>query len=800
MTELSNNEEALRLIHEAKEQQLTQLDLSCLNLSRLPAEIAALSNLTTLYLNDNQIVDVSPLAGLTKLMFLFLGYNQIVDVRPLAALSNLMRLYLNDNQIVDLQPLLKLLEKGLSIAFKYDGMKQQYIIVGDNPLQHPPINIVEQGDEAILTYFRNLKEQGAAKLNEAKLIIVGEPGAGKTSLMKKLLDLNYAIPQDEDSTLGIQVQEGWQFPYPKQADTTFSANIWDFGGQQIQYMTHQFFLTPGAVYVLVSANDRKETTANFPYWLKIIHLLGEEKGVYSPVLIVQNEKNGQFIQQFDEVFYTQRYPELQISKRTVDLGKGDDDFRALRAEIQKMLTSLPHVNNARPARWNDIRTALRELAKTRNHINFTEYAAVCCQHEVKDEDSQKLLSYYLHRLGSLLHFADDPTLRDFIILNPQWAVDAVYSVLNDKEIERNDGYFTLAKLESLWSGKYDTVEQGKLLNLMKKQNFEICYQVECKDNTYIAPQLLNDRRPIYEWSSTNTLKFRFQYKFMPEGIITRLIVRLNDRIAKTNGCDLVWRKGMVLEQNGCRAQVQGEENREGLKVIDIAITGKLSERKYLLRTIRDEVEKLHHKWFRNINVEQMIPCNCHYCANPANNNPKYFERSVLERAQEHRKVTVECDREFLDVQVSGLLEGVFVNAEINQILHRIDRMTNDIPHITAGDNAQFIFGNDNTQKSHSDNVTITITADQRQIISTMLDEMLEHKLPKDVTKAVVKMQDIVDADAKNPKEETQSLLGSFFNGVKKIAGFTEDAAKISGFVAEHQDEIGAVLTSISNSL
>ena len=110
VTELSNNEEALRLIHEAKEQQLTQLDLSCLNLSRLPAEIAALSNLTTLYLNDNQIVDVSPLAGLTKLMFLFLGYNQIVDVRPLAALSNLMRLYLNDNQIVDLQPLLKLLE------------------------------------------------------------------------------------------------------------------------------------------------------------------------------------------------------------------------------------------------------------------------------------------------------------------------------------------------------------------------------------------------------------------------------------------------------------------------------------------------------------------------------------------------------------------------------------------------------------------------------------------------------------------------------------------------------------------
>ncbi len=77
-------------------------------------------------------------------------------------------------------------------------------------------------------------------------------------------------------------------------------------------MTHQFFLTAGAVYILVSANDRKETTANFPYWFKIIHLLGEENNVFSPILVVQNDKNGQFIHPFDEMFYRQRYPELLI--------------------------------------------------------------------------------------------------------------------------------------------------------------------------------------------------------------------------------------------------------------------------------------------------------------------------------------------------------------------------------------------------------------------------------------------------------------------------------------------------------
>jgi hypothetical protein len=149
---------------------------------------------------------------------------------------------------------------------------------------------------------------------------------------------------------------------------------------------------------------------------------------------VQNDKNGQFIQQFDAKHYTQRYPELSISTRTVNLGKDDADFQALRTKIQTLLTQLPHVNDVRPARWNDIRTTLRECAKKQHHINFAEYAAICQQHTVKDEASQLLLSSYLHRLGSLLHFVDDPTLRDFIILNPQWAVDAVYSVLNDNRI------------------------------------------------------------------------------------------------------------------------------------------------------------------------------------------------------------------------------------------------------------------------------------------------------------------------------------------------------------------------------
>ena len=745
------SELALQRIREAKAKHLTELDLSTCGLSQLPNELfeliwlktlfldgnqirdvsplAQLNNLSVLFLNGNnisnisslaqlkhldvldlsgnEISDTSPLAQLTKLTVLSLRSNQISDISPVAQLINLTQLYLYNNQIRDItslcelsnikllllfgnkirniKPLIRLIEKGIPLYLELKlnsdeeshPVRNNQIVVGNNPLEDPPANIVEQGNEAVLTYFRNLEEQGEGKLNEAKLIIVGEPEAGKTSLMKKLLNPNYAIPQPEDSTLGIHVSEGWKFPRPDAIDTTFSANIWDFGGQQIQYMTHQFFLTPGAVYVLVSANDRKETIANFRYWFKIIHLLGEEKGVYSPVLVIQNDKNEQFIHQFDEIEYQRNYPELQISKRTLNLGN-DVEFQALQEEIQRMLTHLPHVNDARPARWGEIRTTLRTLAKERNHINFSEYAAICNEHQVKDESSQLLLSYYLHRLGSLLHFSEDPALRDFIILNPQWAVDAVYSVLSDNSIAKADGRFTQDKLANIWQGKYDTIEQGKLLNLMKRDNFEICYELECAKHTFIAPQLLNERRPFYEWHTNDTLKFRFQYKFMPEGIVTRLIVRLNDLIAKGQGCDLVWLKGMVLERNGCRAQIQEEENRDGLKVIDIAVTGKLSERKYLLHTIRDEIENLHRKWFRNIQAEQMVPCNCEICIKST--EPSYFSFDELQQYLDENAPHIKCRNGRLkDVRVQPLLEGVFESEELKQSSHRIDLFSKEFP-------------------------------------------------------------------------------------------------------------------------
>jgi signal recognition particle receptor subunit beta len=632
-------------------------------IEKLDHRLEKLTSLKTLVLSGNQISNISPLAKLASLQSLYLRNNKISDISPLAKLASLQSLNIGYNQISDISPLAELIQKGIPV--RLDRQYGNEIVVAGNPLTIPPPEIIEQGNTAILDYFQSIENQGGEALNEAKLIIVGEPGAGKTTLMETLIDPDYSLSEDSESTLGIDVREGWQFAHPDDNEVTFTTNIWDFGGQQIQYMTHQFFLTPGAVYVLVSSNDRKETTANFPYWFKIIHLLGEEKGVYSPVLVVQNDKNGQFVNQFDLNFYQKRYPELQIEVCDVDLSKRDTRYELMREKIQTMLTCLPHVSDDRPARWLPIRQALRELAKEKDHICFSEYADICSQHGVEKELSQTVFSRYLHCLGSLLHFVDDSVLHDFIILNPQWAVDAVYSVLADTEIAKSDGFFTQDKLFEIWHA-YNHNERHKLLSLMKQDNFEICYELDDQTGHFIAPQLLSDRRPFYHWDDEHHLRFRFQYKFMPEGIITRLIVRLNTLIANDEKQqDLVWRTGVILEKEGCQAQILEEENRDGLKVLDIAIAGNEQERKYLLRTIRDEVNGIHRKWFRNIQAEEMIPCNCSYCADANNTDTKFFAFSVLQRAREQHRPTIQCDRRFEDVPVLHLLEGVYAENELH---------------------------------------------------------------------------------------------------------------------------------------
>src|SRR5712691_7833203 len=278
--------------------------LECLSffgvlLEDVPSGIRNLKRLWLLGMHGAGLREIPDWLGeLGHLHVLGLGMNDLTTLpTSLANLSELERIDLSTNRFTEIPELvlrmrnLKRLNIGCDSWRGYKGSikqipaeilqlpKLEELHVDGQPIEVPPPEVVKEGVEAIKNYWRQQQEVGIDYLCEAKLIVVGEAGTGKTTLAKKLQNPEYHLEPQEPSTEGIDVIR-WSFPSAVRVKrdgrealhhTDFKVSIWDFGGQEIYHATHQFFLTRRSLYALV-ADDRKEDT-DFNYWLQVVELL-----------------------------------------------------------------------------------------------------------------------------------------------------------------------------------------------------------------------------------------------------------------------------------------------------------------------------------------------------------------------------------------------------------------------------------------------------------------------------------------------------------------------------------------------
>ncbi len=484
--------------------------------------------------------------------------------------------------------------------------------VGGQRIEIPPPEVVGQGVEAISNYWRQRKEAGVDYLCEAKVLIVGEPGAGKTSLAGKIRNPAYLLKPREPSTEGIEVIR-WSFPAAirvKEAEgehlleRSFVANLWDFGGQEIYHATHQFFLTRRSLYLLV-ADDRKEDT-DFNWWLEVVELLSDG----SPLLIVQNEKQDRR-RDINLPNLRARFSNLQEAYRlNLATNAGLDDLvNAIRQELER----LPHIGTPLPATWKRVREALER--DERNHIGLEEFSAICEVEGFKRDEDKLQLSGYLHDLGICLHFQDDPILKHRVILKPKWATDAVYTVLDDRDVVNKRGRFSRKDLARIWKEDAYAPMRDELLGLMMR--FQLCYELP-EGDAYIAPQLLSSDEPKYDWDLSGNLVLHYGYDFMPKGMLTRFIVALHHLIAEQR---LVWKTGVMLERDGTKAVVM--EDYPG-RAIQVRVAG--DDTRSLLAIVDDQLERIHRS-FPLLRYDKYLPCNCVVCG--ASKEPYSFPLKEL---------------------------------------------------------------------------------------------------------------------------------------------------------------------------
>ena len=481
-----------------------------------------------------------------------------------------------------------------------------------------------------------LKLRISKRLNEAKMLIVGQGAVGKTSLVQQILHSTFDPRQTK--TEGISINQ-WQVEGSQKRETegqseSIQLNIWDFGGQEIMHATHQFFLTKRSLYLLVLDARLTQEENRVEYWLKIIQSFGGE----SPVLIVGN-KTDQHPLDIDRTGLQKKYPNIVgILETSAATGAG---IAALKAEIAKQVDTLPHVRDLLPETWFTVKSKLEELGRDKNFITQDEYLSLCAANDVADETSQHTLIGFLHDLGVVLHFQDDPRLEALGILNPQWVTNGVYKILNSHELFQNQGTLTLPILnKTLNPPEYPSNKRLFIVDMMKK--FELCYDIE-PDKSFLIPDLLPKDEPFTgEWEGA--LAFQYHYNVLPTSIISRFIVRMNAFVHKT-----VWRSGVVLKSGGNTALVKADtEDRK----ITIWVNGDGNTHRDFLSAIRMEFDAIH-KTIAKIEATEKVPL-------PSQPGVAPVDYEFLLRLERDNRPSfpVQAGDNIIDVDVKELLDGV----------------------------------------------------------------------------------------------------------------------------------------------
>lgn len=393
------------------------LDVSADKAINFEYVISQAKDIHYLYISSNELSTLPPSIGLLKDIEEIDASNNRIQILPvfMAELVNLQTLDLSLNQLRKFPDAISRLPKLENLGFRcnqltslpkeINNLKLKTLDLRNNPLPIPP-EILEKTSEpqSILNYYFSIVDAKTKPLNEIKLVLIGQGSVGKTSLVRKVTQ--DAFDYKETKTEGISINH-WHVEFHSQRKNQPSKiqfNIWDFGGQEIMHATHQFFLTKRSLYLLVLDSRLTQEENRIEYWLKIIQSFGGE----SPVLLVGN-KIDQHPLDIDRTGLQKKYPNIVgILETSAATGAGIEE---LKQAITWQVNNLPHVRDLLPETWFTVKTKLEGLGRESNFITHDKYLELCAENEVSDETSQRTLIGFLHDLGVVLHFQDDPRLE-----------------------------------------------------------------------------------------------------------------------------------------------------------------------------------------------------------------------------------------------------------------------------------------------------------------------------------------------------------------------------------------------------
>jgi len=456
-----------------------------------------------------------------------------------------------------------------AISFQTRLLQLQERVLGP---QHPE-TIASREQVARLGSTRQVRT-----IDEVKVILAGPSGAGKTTLIRRLLDDRFR--HDSESTHGIAVR-AWDVNV--QGDPV-RLHVWDFGGQELMHATHQLFFTPRALYLLV-LDARRDGDAD--QWLRMIEMFGGD----APVIIALN-KSSDTAARFDRRTLQQRYVNIREFVET-DCRTGAG-IAELRSAIEREVQRLPWLHTPVPTSWLAVKEQLARFPAP--DLSLQHYRQLCAASQIDDEGDRETLLQVLHDLGTVIHF-EDPGLRHRLIVDPAWLVNSIYAILDSRALAEQRGEVSFHQLSATLSAAgYPWDVHRYLLSVMEK--FELCIALD-GDERFLFPEFLAAEAPdtFDEFRTEECVYFAYDYDVLPVGLIPRVIVRMRHIGGRR------WRNGLVVKTGTAAALIESDLTR---RQISIAVRGPVETRRRLLAEIRRVFDDLHAS-FTRLSVRELVP-------------------------------------------------------------------------------------------------------------------------------------------------------------------------------------------------
>lgn len=701
-----------------KLKNLRLLDLSANRLDSLPLEIFLLENLELLDVSLNKLVTIpSEIGSLKRLKTLNLSYNRI-ETLPfnLFLLENLEQLYLENNQLRKIPPTMASMKNLKTLALDNNPHLSNTI----------PIPVLKGNIEILKNYLEesNLKGEPCYR---TKLMFVGQENVGKTSLFrcierhsgmtittsspsiiqtvssKALKGGNHQGTQISGkplSTDGIDIHRVYfetdiETEDGKKEMKDMIFNLWDFGGQEVYYTTHSFFLTERSIFVIIFnlilgpencrvehwLNSIKTRSPNAPIFLvgthldsdkikrsKAIQLMEDLHKKYKKTFKVRgsialscetNENVIEFIQNVLTVSKKEPYMGSMIPSSYFTL---EDLF--LMERRSKELQGLAPI-----CTWKEI----KEVARKSNFMNIQNINER--DFDEKAYESQLSVAIdVLHLIGTIVRFTEvGGNLDKIVILDPQWLTKVFSTIITTKASFIKDGVIEVGILfEHVWR---EFPKKLHLLLLGLLENFEIAFRLPDDEkkktgsndtirklskidkslglinenvvnmkSRLLIPSLLPEDRPEFNliWPDKDPDPSRTQFSriysfpFMPNGLFSRFIIRL----LKFSDSLRYWRHGALIKSKKEDSSLSLIELNIETNKIYIHVRGESPAE--FFRTIIELLDSLLHHWFK---VTAKISAICPVCIRNGINPPTEFTKEECLESSARGSWFLQCNAE-----------------------------------------------------------------------------------------------------------------------------------------------------------